>query len=213
MKKLLRLLFFVLIVRAIVLIIIGLRISHKEKLPKSGPAMIVANHNSHLDTLVLMTLFPLNLLDKLHPVAAEDYWLRNPWLKWFSRHIIGIIPLKREIDTLQEHPLAGCSQALDRGDILLIYPEGSRGDPESLARFKTGIAHLAKRHPQVPISPIFLHGLGKVLPRGEALLVPFFCDVFIGSPLYWTGNKQAFMDSLSQAMQELASEGKFPPWE
>jgi 1-acyl-sn-glycerol-3-phosphate acyltransferase len=213
LKKLLRLLFFVLIVRLIVLIIIGLRISHKERLPKSGPAIIVANHNSHLDTLVLMALFPLRLLDRLRPVAAEDYWLSNPWLTWFSLNIIGIIPLKREMGSFQEHPLAACSQALDRGEILLIYPEGSRGNPESLGRFKTGIAHLAKRHPQIPIYPIFLHGLGKALPKGEALLVPFFCDVFIGNPLYWTENKQGFMDLLSRSMQELASEGRFPAWE
>jgi 1-acyl-sn-glycerol-3-phosphate acyltransferase len=213
LKKWLRLLFFIVVVRLIVLIIIGLRISHKERLPKSGPAIIIANHNSHLDTLVLMALFPLRLLDKLHPVAAEDYWLSNPWLSWFSLNIIGIIPLKRQAGTFQEHPLSACSQALERGEILLIYPEGSRGNPESLAHFKTGIAHLAKRHPQIPIYPIFLHGLGKALPKGEALLVPFFCDVFIGNSLYWTEDKQGFIELLSQSMRELASEGKFPLWE
>lgn len=213
MKKLLRLLFFLVIVRLIVLIVIGLRICHQERLPKSGPAIVVANHNSHLDTLVLMTLFPLNLLDKLHPVAAEDYWLSNPWLTWFSFNIIGIISLKRERGNFQEHPLSACFQILDKGEILLIYPEGSRGDPESMTRFKSGIAHLSKRYPQVPIYPIFLYGLGKALPKGEALLVPFFCDVCIGHPLYWTENKQNFMELLTKSMQELASEGKFPPWE
>jgi 1-acyl-sn-glycerol-3-phosphate acyltransferase len=114
LNKLLRLLFFGCVVRLIVLVIIGLRISHKERLPKSGPAIIVANHNSHLDTLVLMTLFPLRLLDKLRPVAAADYWLKNPWLTWFSLNIIGIIPLRREMGTVREHPLDSCSQALVR---------------------------------------------------------------------------------------------------
>jgi 1-acyl-sn-glycerol-3-phosphate acyltransferase len=211
--KILRLLFFLLIVRLVVLIIIGLRIANKERLPKSGSAIVVANHNSHLDTLVLMTLFPIRLLDKLRPVAAEDYFLSSRFLAWFSLNIIGILPLKRQKNYGREDILEGCSQALKNGDILIIYPEKTRGEPEALSSFKSGIAHLAKRHPDLPIYPIFLHGLGKALPRGEALLVPFFCDVFIGEPIYWTGEKKEFMELLTQKMKDLAAQGNFSPWE
>ena len=213
MIRLLRLLFFLIVVRLVVLIILGLRIVNKERLPKSGPAIIVANHNSHLDTMVLISLFPIRLLGKLRPVAAEDYFLSNQWLAWFSLNIVGIIPLKRKNLSLKEDPLAGCSEALLNGDILIIYPEGSRGEPESISNFKRGIAYLAKRHPDLPIYPIFLHGLGKALPKGEIILVPFFCDVFIGEPIWWTGQKNSFMDLLNQRMQDLASQGNFPPWE
>lgn len=213
MIKLLRLLFFLIVVRLIVSIVIGLRIANKERLPKSGPAIIVANHNSHLDTLVLMTLFPISLLDKLRPVAAEDYFLSNRFLAWFSLNILKIIPLKRQKFACREDILDGCSQALKQGDILIIYPEGTRGKPECLSEFKSGIAHLAKRHVDIPIYPIFLHGLGKSLPKGEALLVPFFCDVFIGEAMYWTGDKKGFMDLLTQEMKNLAAQGNFPVWE
>ncbi|BAZ40682.1 phospholipid/glycerol acyltransferase [Calothrix sp. NIES-4101] len=211
MKKLLRLLFFLIVIRIVVLIIIGLRIVNKERLPKSGPAIIVANHNSHLDTMVLMTIFPIKLLDKLRPVAAEDYFLRNPFLAWFSLNVLNIISLKRQNLSVRENPLINCSEALANGDILIIYPEGSRGKPESLSTFKSGIAHLAKSHPDVPIYPIFMYGLGKVLPKGEALLVPFICDIFIGEKIYWTGSKQKFMDLLNQSIKDLASEINFLP--
>jgi 1-acyl-sn-glycerol-3-phosphate acyltransferase len=204
LNQLLRLLFFATIVRLIVLIVIGLRITDRARLPRVGPAIICANHNSHLDTMVLMTIFPLRLLAKLRPVAAAEYFLKNPILAWFALQIIGIIALQRHKSGHTEHPLAKCSEALDRGEILIIYPEGSRGEPESIASFQSGIAHLAKRHPDVPIYPVFIYGLGKVLPKGEKILVPFFCDLAIGEPIFWSGSKQVFMDLLQQKMQELS---------
>jgi 1-acyl-sn-glycerol-3-phosphate acyltransferase len=206
LNQLLRLLFFATIVRLIVLVVIGLRITNQTGLPKSGPAIICANHNSHLDTLVLMTIFPLRLLAKLRPVAAADYFLKNPALTWFALHIIGIIPLDRHQSSRRENPLAKCDEALDRGEILIIYPEGSRGEPESLASFHSGIAHLAKRHPTVPIYPVFIYGLGKVLPKGEKILVPFFCDLAIGKPIFWSDRKQIFMDLLLHQIQELSAQ-------
>jgi 1-acyl-sn-glycerol-3-phosphate acyltransferase len=105
LKKGLQLLFFLTIVRLVVLIIIGLRIVNKERLPKSGPAIVVANHNSHLDTVVIMTLFPIRLLNKLRPVAAEDYFFRDRFLRWFSLNLMNIIPLQRQNFNSHEDPL------------------------------------------------------------------------------------------------------------
>jgi 1-acyl-sn-glycerol-3-phosphate acyltransferase len=205
-------LFFLLIVRPLVLVILGLNVRHRERIPANGPAIVVSNHNSHLDTLVLMTLLPWSLLPRLRPVAAKDYFLRNRLLAWFALTIMHIIPLEREVVDRHQDPLAECSHALNNGDILVLFPEGSRGDPEQMGTFKSGIAHLAKRHLDVPITPIFLHGLGKALPKGEALFVPFFCDVFVGEPLHWTGDRQSFMNGLDQAIKGLSEEGHFPTW-
>jgi 1-acyl-sn-glycerol-3-phosphate acyltransferase len=213
MHSFLRFLFFLVIVRPLALIVIGLNVRHRVRLPKTGPALIVANHNSHLDTLVLISLFPLHQLPQIRPVAAVDYFLRNRLLAWFALNLIGIVPLQREIKASAGDPLAAASAALEQGAILILFPEGSRGEPERLSRFKSGVAHLAKRHPQVPVVPIFLHGLGKSLPKGEALLVPFFCDVFVGEALPWHGDRQAWMSALDGAMQALAAEGKFAAWE
>lgn len=206
-------LFFALIVRPLVLIVIGLNIRHRERIPLKGPAIVVSNHNSHLDTLVLMTLLPWPMLRQLRPVAAKDYFLRNRVLAWFALNIMHIIPLEREIIDRHQDPLAACSEALQNGEILILFPEGSRGDPEQMGTFKSGIAHLAKRNPEIPIIPIFLHGLGKALPKGEAILVPFFCDVFIGESISWNGDRTSFMTSLEQGIKTLAEEGYRPAWE
>ncbi len=206
MIRVLKCIWFALIVNPVVNIVLGLNVRRPELLPKRGPAILVANHNSHLDTAVLMSLFPLRMLKHLRPVAGADYFLRNRWLAWFALNIMGIIPIRREAFGAHEHPLAPCVAALERNDILILFPEGSRGEPEKLSAFKTGVAHLAKCRPDVPVIPILLHGLGKALPKGEGLLVPCFCDVLVGASMSWTGDKQRFMVDLESRFQELLAE-------
>jgi 1-acyl-sn-glycerol-3-phosphate acyltransferase len=213
MKHLLRFLFYRVLVRFVVLIVLGLNVRHRERLPVKGPAILVANHNSHLDTMVLMTLIPGNLLRKTKPVAAMDYFMRNPYLAWFAINIVGIIPIERASKKSAEHPLQVCYDAIDEDHVLIFFPEGSRGEPEEISKFKGGISVISEKYPELPIIPILLHGLGKSLPKGEALLVPFFCDVFIGEPILWTGDRKSFMQQLDVNMKQLASEGEFPDWE
>jgi 1-acyl-sn-glycerol-3-phosphate acyltransferase len=161
-----------------------------------------------------MTLFPIKLLKHIRPVAAADYFLKNPFIAWFSEKIMGIIPIKRSTKSnIKEHPLEPIIEALNSEDIVILFPEGTRGEPEEFSEFKVGIAHLAKRFPEAPVIPIYMHGLGKALPRGEALLVPFFIDIFIGEQIKWSGEKKIFMAELNRAMETLASECPAPAWE
>jgi 1-acyl-sn-glycerol-3-phosphate acyltransferase len=211
--KFLQAIFFVLIVRPLIMIVIGLNIQGKEHLPIQGPAIIAANHNSHLDTLVLLSLWPLSKLSQVRPIAAADYFLSNKLLAWFSLNIMNIIPIERQRKDRTADPLIPLSEALQRGEILILFPEGSRGAPEEMGRFRTGISRLVERNPEAPIVPIFMHGLGKALPKGEFLLVPFFCDVIIGELLYWRGSVEATMQAYEATMNELAHQHDLPAWE
>lgn len=208
----LRLVFFI-IMRVLVVVLLGLNVRRREWLPGAGPALVVANHNSHLDTIMLISLFPLHMLPQIRPVAAADHFLRNKWAAWFSQRIIGIIPVQRGGITRDCDPLAGCYAALDAGKILILFPEGTRGEPEKLSQFKKGVARLAAHAPQAPVTPVFIYGLGKALPRDEIILVPFFCDVFVGEKMPVHADKNIFMQDLNTRFTALAAEGAFKPWE
>lgn len=204
----LRLLFFALIVRPLVLIGLGLNVRRRELLPKKGPAILVANHASHLDALVLMSLYPLSALPKLRPVAAADYFLRNKLVGWFSLNVIGILPLSRRPKVSEGDPLAEVGGFLSQGGMAVLFPEGTRSLSGEMAELKTGVAHLSRRHPDVPVVPIYVRGLNMALPKGEALFVPFFCDLFVGEPVTWTGDKETFMKQLGDRLYALEAEGR-----
>ncbi len=201
------------LVRLFVLVLLGLNVRRRELLPVIGPAIIVANHNSHLDTLVLTSLLPLQILPKIHPIAAADYFLKNRVLAWFATSIIGIIPIARGKASKSYDPLQPCCEALDRGNIIILFPEGSRGEPERLSQFKKGVAYLAERYPHVPVTPVFIHGLGKALPKGDCILVPFFCDIFVGAKILFKTDRHVFMSDLSTSFMELSGEEEMAVWE
>lgn len=201
MIRMIRMLFFGIIVKPLVYIILGLKVRDAESLPIKGPAIIAANHNSHIDTLILMSLFPLRKIMDIHPVAAADHFLKTRISRWFFLNIIGIIPIERNV--IHKNMFKKVNKTLEQGKIIIIYPEGTRGEPDVMNEFKCGIAHLAKQNPKVPVIPVFMSGTGRVLPKDEGLLVPFICDVCIGEHLLWCGDKHNFMNSLKQQFENL----------
>lgn len=100
--------------------------------------------------------------------------------------------------------------ALDRGDSLIIFPEGSRlGDDDgNLGEFKPGLFHLAKRHPSVQLVPVYLENLNRILPKGEFFPAPILAAVTFGSPLKLLEgeDKKDFLVRAKQAIEELSRE-------
>lgn len=202
----LKIFFFTCLVRPIVWVFLGLHVSHRERLPRNGPCILVANHNSHLDTLVLMSLFPARILPHVRPVAAADYFLRTRWLSWIAQTLIGILPISRTGETVKEHLFDDSTAALQRNEILILFPEGTRGEPGQMAPLKKGLYHLARSHPTCSVVPVFLDGLWKALPKGEKVLVPFNCKVNIGEPLTPTADADTFMAQVEMTLTTLAQQ-------
>lgn len=194
MNRFLRWIFTLCIAYPVVWIWLGVRVSGRKKLPVEGPAIIVANHNSHLDVLTLFTLFPLSTLVNVQPVAAADYFLRNKVIGWFALKVIGIIPVYRGAH--QANPLQACVDALAAKKIVIIFPEGTRGEPGKFSEIKSGIWHLSQQCPEVPIIPVYMHGLDRSMGKGQTIPVPFFIDIFIDEPLFYDADKVMFKQSL-----------------
>ncbi|MBX3011204.1 MAG: 1-acyl-sn-glycerol-3-phosphate acyltransferase [Caldilineaceae bacterium] len=213
MIKTLRYLFFFLVIYPVIHIVLGINVRNRHLLPTSGPAVLAANHNSHLDAAVLMALFPPHLINKVRPVGATDYWFSNRWIAWFSHKVMGIVPIDRERTEKGGDPLSASYEALAEGSILIFFPEGSRGEPEQLSDFKAGVTLLSERFPQAPVVPLFMYGMGKAWPKGARLFVPFFCHVVVGRPMHWEGERLGFMRRFKAEMRQLAASGNFPLWQ
>lgn len=202
-RSLLRILFVVFVAYPVVLLWLGIHVRHRERLPFKGPVIIAANHNSHLDILTLLSLFPMLCIPNVQPAAAADYFFKTRLLKWFSLNVVGVIPVARGDAQKGLDPLEDCYRALEAGKILVIFPEGTRGAPEQMGEIKSGIWYLAKRFPHVPVIPVYLHGLGKSMPKGAWIPIPFFISVGIGKSLYWIEQKELFIETLKDRLNKL----------
>jgi 1-acyl-sn-glycerol-3-phosphate acyltransferase len=210
----LRFLLLVLAARPLALFLTGADVTGRERLPLNGPAIVAANHSSHVDTLLLLAIFPSRAVARVRPVAAADYFLRDPVIGWFSRHVIGIVPVARlkagqKTRDNGEDVLAPARAALAAGDIVVVFPEGTRGDGDQLGQLKGGVARLAEAFPEAPVTPVWIQGAGRVLPKGQAIPAPLNCAVLVGEPLAWTSDRQAFMARLRAAL--LALKDQAPP--
>lgn len=201
----LRLVLLLLVARPLAKLMLGCDVGGPGRLPERGPAIVAANHNSHVDTLLLLALFSPRALARVRPVAAADYFLSNPVISVLSRHVIGIVPIDRTgargrpVDVL-----APMRDALAAGDILVIFPEGTRGSASNeMGALKDGVARLVERAPDCPVHPVWIQGAGRVLPKGGHVPAPLTCCAIVGQPIRFEGDRRAFMERLRADLEAL----------
>jgi 1-acyl-sn-glycerol-3-phosphate acyltransferase len=195
--------FAALLLRPFLEVFIGLRVSGREHLPERDPFILVANHSSHLDTAALLNLFPIGRLRRIRPCAAADYFERTRLVSLCSRTFFNVLAIRRTAARGADNPLVRMREALERGESLLLFPEGTRGRGPEMAPFKPGIAHLAEELPDVPIVPAYLSNMGRALPKGEFFPVPLFCEVRIGPPLRLSGTREEMLAAVRAAVEAL----------
>jgi len=198
-----QILFFALFVRPFMTLFIGLRVRGREHLNVPDPFVLVANHSSHLDTLSLLSLFPLGRLRHLRPCAAADYFGRNRGVLWLSRTLFNILPIARENIRPEDHPIQRMRERLESGESLLLFPEGTRGLGSEIGELRSGVAYLAEQIPGLTIVPAYLENMARALPKGEYLPVPFFCEVRFAPARRLSGTREQMLDQLRGDLEAL----------
>ncbi|MCQ2211447.1 MAG: 1-acyl-sn-glycerol-3-phosphate acyltransferase [Paludibacteraceae bacterium] len=164
-------------------IFVGIQYADCSFLKKEKQFILIANHNSHLDTLSLMSSLPSELLPKVKPVAAEDYFGNTKLKAALSNYFFNTLLINRKGNTGKENSaLDKMLQALDDGYSLLLFPEGTRGEPEQMGKLKSGIARLLVQRPNIKYVPVFLAGMGRSLPKGEMIILPYNANMHFGEP-------------------------------
>jgi len=205
-RDIMQIIFFAVFLRPLMKFLIGYRVYGKERLPLSGPFVLIANHSSHLDTVSLLSLFPLHQLRAIQPVAAADYFERNRLISWFSRSFFNILPIERHRVTPGNNPIDRMIAALRTGKSLILFPEGTRGSDGEVSEFRPGIARLVEAIPGLRVVPVYLINIGRCMPKGSVLPAPLFCEARVGEPrsFYNHGNRRReLLEKLRASVCEL----------
>jgi len=155
----------------------------RDLTPPQGVRVYFANHTSHLDFVVIWSVLPSALRQRTRPVAAADYWTRGQVKTYLAREVFRALLINREEVSRSHNPLESMGAALEAGDDLIIFPEGTRSPDGKMKPFKAGLYHLAKRCPQAELIPVHLENLNRILPKGEFLPAPLLGRVTFGPPL------------------------------
>jgi 1-acyl-sn-glycerol-3-phosphate acyltransferase len=161
--------------------VVGLE--HLENL--EGPAIFIANHQSHLDTPVVHAALPERVRKKIYFGAAQDRWFvrgkKKLTLKpWYQSLVLGNFPILRGGG---KRALAHAAWLLEQGQHVFLFPEGTRSTNEELGEFKHGATLLALNL-GVPVVPMHLHGLQQIRPKGCRTVTKGTARVEILPPVY-----------------------------
>lgn len=157
-----------------------LEIVGREHLPEKDSFIMVANHASHLDALCLLAALPLRKLHRAFPAAAEDYFFVSIPRLALASIVINALPFARRKNI--RHSLELCRQLLaNPGNILILFPEGTRTTTGAIGEFKPGIGLLVAGT-NIPIVPCYLRGAFHAWPKGKLWPRPRQLRLQIGPP-------------------------------
>lgn len=160
----------------------GCRVYHRERLPADGPAIIVANHASLVDAMLIQFLYPGSMLSSVRPTGARDFFQRSVLGYFAATHILRMCFVDRGSGNeakAGKDIFAELRSPLAAGQILVFFPQGTR---KAGAPFETGIFHLARSVPHVPIIPVRIEGTREMMPAGTRWPRAHPITVYVGKP-------------------------------
>lgn len=159
-----------------------LEVRGRENLPSAAPYVLVANHASHLDALVLANVVPVGVQTRVAPIAAADVFFQKKFLTAFAALCGNALPIWRRRRISGAHGLEELRERLvaDRF-IYILFPEGTRTRSGELQPFKSGLGVLVAGT-SVPVVPCRLTGAFAAGPPGAHFPRPVKITVAVGQP-------------------------------
>jgi 1-acyl-sn-glycerol-3-phosphate acyltransferase len=185
-----------------------LEVIGQEQLPAEGSFVLIANHSSHLDTLCMVSALPLRRIHQAFSAAAADYFFTSLPRMAVAAVVANALPFHRQMHCCKS--LGLCRELLAvAGNILILFPEGTRSTSGVISPFKPGIGALVAGT-DVPVVPCHITGAFEACPKGRILPRPRRLRLFIGAPRRFAsfspGKESALHISaeLQEAVLELA---------
>jgi long-chain acyl-CoA synthetase len=194
-----------------------LRVEGLEHLRSTqGPVVFAANHQSHMDVPVILAALPARWRYRVAPAMAKEFfkahffpeshtrraWFTNSLNYYLAALVFNAFPLpQREAGARQTLRYVG--DLLEQGYSVLIFPEGRRTEAGEIDRFRPGIGMIASRL-DVPVVPVRLEGLDRVLHHTWRMAKPGPARVVFGAPLKLGGEDyQALAKEVEEAVRRL----------
>lgn len=154
----------------------GFSVEGRHHVPASGGCLLLANHISALDPPVIGAFIrrPMAFLARS---TLFDIPLLGPWIRTLNAH-----PIERGAS--DRRGLVQCVDIVGSGSPLLLFPEGTRSPTGELQPFQRGFLLIVKQA-RVPVVPVGLRGLARVLPKGAWIPRPRHAGMRIGAPIGW----------------------------
>lgn len=156
---------------------VRLDVRGKEHLQRREPRIIVANHQSHFDIVLLGALVP----EPFKYISKKEHY-SVPFMGWLMR-MARYFGIERDNPRQSMQILRQAGEALDQGFSIVVFPEGTRTPDGEIQEFKGGPFYLGIRK-RVPLLPIRLEGFREVLPKHSLRFRPGRASVIIGEPVY-----------------------------
>jgi 1-acyl-sn-glycerol-3-phosphate acyltransferase len=199
-----------LIIRGLLRTYCRFEIVGEEHLRSNRSFVLVANHSSHLDAVCLLAGLPLRRLHRAFPAAAADYFFKSVPRTWIATVIVNALPFARQAHARES--LAICRELLSNtGNVLIIFPEGTRSPTGQIQEFKGGIGALVAGC-DVAVLPCYLDGAAHAWPKGKRLPRPRKVRLIVGAPRNYAdvvpdkSASLAIASELHSAVSELASQ-------
>ncbi|MDD5454906.1 MAG: lysophospholipid acyltransferase family protein [Candidatus Ratteibacteria bacterium] len=184
-------------------VLFRLEVKGKNNIPKKGGVIFAAHHESYLDPVVVGVASPR----QINFLAREELF-QFGFFSWIIKNL-NAIPISRE--QLQISTAKKSLETLKKGQVLLLFPEGTRSEAGTIAEGKRGVGLIAE-HANVPVIPVLVKGSGQALPQNRKWITPHKVTVIFGKPLYMENiedkphkeTHQQFSDRVMEEMRKLA---------